>query len=147
MFSLYFSKHEFERSKTAKRLRIDNSLTHMASSNIQYLVDNLLHPLRKILMRPIHIKSGYRCPELNTAVRGSATSAHMIGQAADIKVDGMSAEELATYIVHHNLPFDQMVWYDVPRGGHVHISLSKPSDARQVLHAPKSGGYVRWSVK
>lgn len=147
MFSRYFSKHEFERSQTADRLRIDNSLTPSATSNLQYLVDKVLQPLRQSLMQPIRITSGFRCPELNIAIRGSSTSQHMKGEAADIKVAGYSAEELANHIVYSGVPFDQLIWYDVQRGGHVHIALSKPVDSRQVLHAPKSGGYVHWPTK
>ena len=147
MLSRYFSVQEFERSDTAKRLRIDNSLTHTAHKNLQYLVDNLLHPLRQSLMKPIVVTSGYRSPKLNAAVRGSATSQHMRGEAADIKVVGLSSEQLATFIVNSGLPFDQLVWYDVQRGGHVHIALSKPKEDQRLLHAPASGGYVRWSIK
>ena len=147
MLSLNFSKEEFESSATASRLRIDNSLTPSAAKHIQYLVDKLLQPLREHLRRPIRITSGFRCTELNTAIRGSATSQHMRGEAADIKVAGYSAEELANHIVNSRLPFDQLIWYDVERGGHVHIALSKPKPTKQLLHAPASGGYSNWSVK
>lgn len=34
--------------------------------------------------RPIHVNSGYRCPDLNAAVGGAPDSLHMKGLAADI---------------------------------------------------------------
>ncbi len=147
MFSKNFSDKEFERSDTASRLGIDNSLTPSVANNLQYLVDTVLQPLRQSLMRPIRITSGYRSPELNTAVRGSSTSQHMRGEAADIKVAGYSGERLANLIISSGVPFDQLIWYDVERGGHVHIALSKPVPSMQVLHAPKSGGYLNWTTK
>ena len=39
---------------------------------------------------PITITSGYRCPEHNAAVGGAEHSYHLLGQAADIRVEYMS---------------------------------------------------------
>ena len=66
----------------------------------------------------------------------------MSGEAIDIKVPGMSAQQLVTFIRNSGLPFDQLIWYDVARGGHVHVSYSQTrSNKRQVKYAPASGGY------
>lgn len=49
------------------------------------LVDQL-EELRRSIKRPIIITSGYRCPYWNERVGGAANSAHMLGQAADFKL-------------------------------------------------------------
>lgn len=43
-----------------------------------------LEALRDRIGTPIHILSGYRCPEHNRAVGGAASSEHLLGKAADI---------------------------------------------------------------
>ena len=57
----FFSLEEFTRSTTAKRLKIDNTPSDEVIRNIQYGVQMVLDPLRRILQAPIIITSGYRC--------------------------------------------------------------------------------------
>jgi zinc D-Ala-D-Ala carboxypeptidase len=53
--------------------------------NAARLAYTVLEPLRNTLGVPIKINSWFRCPELNTAVGGAATSEHLTGAAADIR--------------------------------------------------------------
>jgi hypothetical protein len=70
-----FSYSEFTKSDTAARKHIQNEITTFeVRDNIKALVDNLLQPLRDAWDAPLFINSGYRCPELNKAVGGVATS-------------------------------------------------------------------------
>ena len=55
----------------------------------------ILDILRHKLGKPVIITSGYRTPEWNKKCNGAKYSYHMRGMAADIKVNGMSAKELA----------------------------------------------------
>ena len=64
-------------------------------SNVQRLAENLQR-LRERLGRPVRIYSGYRTPDTNT---GSKRSQHLLGKAADIKVPGMSPEEVHAVIL------------------------------------------------
>lgn len=59
-----------------------------------YLV-SILDILRNKVGKPVIINSGYRTPERNKAAGGAKYSYHMRGMAADIRVDGMSAKEIA----------------------------------------------------
>lgn len=45
---------------------------------------NTLDALRRAADRPLHVVSGYRCPEHNAAVGGAPRSLHMRGMAFDI---------------------------------------------------------------
>lgn len=138
----YFSIEEFTFSKTAQRELISNVPDPRAMMSIRYLVRELLDPLREFLGRPVHITSGYRSKELNKLIRGAVTSQHMLGEAVDIKVRGMKAEELTEQIIRSGLNFGQLIWYSQNRGGHVHISLRDPLHQKQILCAPDRGGYV-----
>lgn len=142
----FFSWAELTASTAASRLGLDNTPTPEAQRAMQLLVANVLDPLRVGLGRKVRVTSGYRAPSVNQAVSGSATSQHMLGEAADIKVDGVSAEALASAIVALGLPFDQLIWYAPERGGHVHVSFTeKRANRRQTLHAPAGGRYVAWT--
>ena len=55
----------------------------------------ILSILRNKIGKPVIITSGYRTPEWNAKCNGAKYSYHMRGMAADIRVDGMSAKELA----------------------------------------------------
>lgn len=55
----------------------------------------ILDILRHKLGKPVIITSGYRTPEWNAKCGGAKYSYHMRGMAADIRVDGMSAKEIA----------------------------------------------------
>lgn len=59
-----------------------------------YLV-SILDILRNQIKKPVIITSGYRTPEWNKKCNGAKYSYHMRGMAADIRVNGMSAKEIA----------------------------------------------------
>lgn len=79
----YFTINEFCKSETAEKLKINNTPSKEIEKRIYKTID-FLNGLREAWGSPIRINSGYRCPELNKAVGGSKTSAHMEGWAADI---------------------------------------------------------------
>ena len=59
-----------------------------------YLV-SILDILRNHVGKPVIINSGYRTPTRNKAVGGAKYSYHMRGMAADIRINGMTAKEIA----------------------------------------------------
>lgn len=67
-------------------------------SQVVFIDDHLvsiLDILRNQVGKPVHINSGYRTPTRNKAVGGAKYSYHMRGMAADIRVNGISAKEIA----------------------------------------------------
>lgn len=85
----YFSINELTKSETAKKLGIDNTPSEKIKANLIRLINEVLDPIREAYGGPIRVSSGYRCKKLNTAVKGSKTSQHMYGQAADlVPIDG-----------------------------------------------------------
>lgn len=84
----YFTLQELLKSDTAKRKGIDNTPSFEVVDHLRELTGKILDPLRVAWGKPIRVSSGYRCPKLNDAVKGSATSVHMIGYAADLQTSG-----------------------------------------------------------
>lgn len=128
----FFSITELERSDTARRIGIDNTMPEDAKKNITVLVDKVLDPLREAWGRPIYINSGYRCPKLNKAVGGSVTSHHMRGMAADITTgNATDNRHLFQLIINLRLPFTQLI--DESNFSWVHVSLDPSNVKRQIL--------------
>ena len=90
--SKYFTLKEMTYSDTAKRLGITNQPSPLIIAHLNELMV-FLDELREAWGSAIKVTSGYRCPKLNKAVKGSSTSAHLAGYAADLQpVNGKMAE-------------------------------------------------------
>lgn len=81
----HFTWRELTQSAIAKRKGIDNTPSVEAYNNLKKLCIHILQPIRYLWNEPIIVSSGYRCPELNRAVKGVNNSDHIHGCAADIK--------------------------------------------------------------
>lgn len=95
-----FSLAELVASDTARRRGIDNTPSFEVVSHLEELCDNLLQPLRDAWGAPISVTSGFRCHKLNQAVGGVATSAHLMGYAADLQISDMKKfDEFVKFVV------------------------------------------------
>ena len=57
----------------------------------------VLQCIREYFGKAVTITSGYRTAAHNAAVGGAKSSQHLLGRAADIRVQGVSVEQLAAY--------------------------------------------------
>lgn len=138
-----FTLQEFTKSQTAERHGIDNTPNddHLAAAVA--LFENVVQPVRDTFGLTV-INSGYRGPELNRAVGGSATSQHCRGEAVDIEVPGVPNARVAHWI-EENLDYDQLIleFYKpgIPDSGWVHVSYrGDGSNRKQSLTAVREGG-------
>ena len=134
---------EFTKSDTATKLKIDNTPKGEHLESAKKLFENIVQKVRDHF-GPTVLNSGYRCPELNEAVRGSRTSQHCQGEAADIEVPGVANADVAQWVVD-NCDFDQVIleFYTpgIPDSGWVHVSYNSDGPQRkQVLTAMKENG-------
>lgn len=128
----YFTIDELCQSATARARGIDNTAPAEVTENLRALTVNLLDPVRELYGCPIIVNSGYRCPELNKAVGGAASSQHVKGQAADITTGKTGANKVLFDMIRaSDLPFDQLI--DESGYSWIHISYS-PRNRRQILH-------------
>lgn len=141
-----FSLSEFEKSNTALRLGIDNSIPEEYVLRLQGLAENVLQPVRDHF-GPVIVSSGYRSPELNKAIKGSSKSQHCSAEAADFEVPGVSNKEVAQWIVD-NCRFDQLIleFYDPedPNSGWIHCSFSLEYCRYETLTATKENGKTKY---
>jgi len=142
-----FKLSQLLHSDTATRNNITEQFTPTQDiiDNLKHLAINILQPLRDKLQKDFFITCAYRCPAVNKAVGGAATSQHMIGQAADcILADGNMI--LAKEIINANLPFDQMIIEGgtMAKPNWIHVSYSD-RNRREILHADFSTGTAVYS--
>ncbi|MDO4802505.1 MAG: D-Ala-D-Ala carboxypeptidase family metallohydrolase [Prevotellaceae bacterium] len=126
MKKINFELRELIRSNTAIKLGIDN-MPKAASiyQNLFELIIYLLQPIRDGVGIPIVISSGYRCPELNKAVKGAKNSNHLYGLAADIDCGKEANQRIFNWVAHNwkTLPVDEFILGK--DAGYVHVSLDK----------------------
>lgn len=82
----------------------------------------LLDAARAHFGSPAHIISGLRCPTWNNIQGGVANSQHMYGEAADVRIDGVSADALLAFFqsqpgVRYTYKINSTnVHMDIPKG-------------------------------
>jgi hypothetical protein len=79
--------------------------------------------------KPIMVNSAFRCAEVNKAVGSSDKSQHRRGCAADIRVPGMTPDEVVSAIIASGLPYDQVI-REFDRWTHVSIPNTEEADPR-----------------
>jgi zinc D-Ala-D-Ala carboxypeptidase len=127
-----FTLEELTVSDYAARHGLDNTPANEHLFNLRRLAA-FLESLRALLGKPISVNSAYRSPEVNAAIKGSKTSQHCHGTAADIKVAGMIPEQVVKRIIESTLPYDQVIreFSDPVRGGGwTHVSIPNIRDAK-----------------
>ena len=142
-----FSLGELTKSQTAERKGIDNSPSTEHQDNLKSLCEMILQPIRDHFGQVVSVSSGYRSPELCTAIGSKTTSQHAKGEAADFEIFGVSNKELADYI-DENLDYDQLIleyWKESdPNSGWVHCSYTNGSNRKQYLRAYKENGSTKY---
>ena len=76
--------------------------------------------------RPVLVNSAFRSAAVNAAVGSKDTSQHRLGCAADIRVPGMTPDEVVRSVMTAGLPYDQIIreFSDPEKGGGwTHISI------------------------
>ena len=94
--------------------------------------------------KPINVSSGFRSAELNKAIGGSPTSAHMDGDAIDFTVAGMGTLDICRYIIRSGVKFDQLIAEDSNGRQWVHISFA--SALRQQFLVFTNGQYTEGKI-
>ena len=136
--SPHFTLEEMTRSEYALRRGWPNDPEEKEIANLKRLAV-LLEQVRSEVNKPIVVTSGYRSPNVNSAIGGQKTSQHMFGCAADIRAVGLSPDDLMLSIVGSDIKYDQLIkefdsW--------VHISVPNDPNGKprmQCLIIDKSG--------
>ena len=142
-----FTLNELTYSATALRLGIDNEPSKEGILKLTLLATSVLQLLRDRI-GALRITSGYRSPELNTAIGGSNKSQHTKCEAVDIQyVKRGRMDNLLIYqaLIDLDIDFDQCILEfgdstktsDPTSPAWIHLSYKITDNRRQVLVAYK----------
>ena len=89
--------------------------------------------------KPVMVNSAFRSKQVNDAVGSKDTSQHRIGCAADIRVPGMTPDEVVRAIIAADLPYDQII-REFDRWTHISVTNTPDGKPRkQALIIDKTG--------
>ena len=77
------------------------------------------------------VNSAFRCKQVNDAVGSKDTSQHRIGCAADIRVPGMTPDEVVKAVIASGIGYDQVI-REFDRWTHVSIPNVDDAEPRQM---------------
>jgi hypothetical protein len=117
----------------------DNTPNEQERANL-VRVAGLLEQVKSTLGgKPIMVNSAFRCKQVNDAVGSKDTSQHRVGCAADIRVPGMTPDEVVKAIMAAGLPYDQLI-REFDRWTHISVTNEETGTPRgQVLIIDKEG--------
>ena len=129
-----FTLEELTFSATAKIRGIDNTPDENQKQQLQLLCTKILQPIRTKFNRPISVTSGFRSSALNAAVRGSKTSQHLKGEAADIVCANNKElwNLICNMIIRQEIFVGQLI--DEKNLSWIHISLPDSRHLNHFLH-------------
>ena len=118
---------------------LDNTPNESEIANLRRLAD-FLEQVKVVLGgKPIMVNSAFRSKAVNDAVGSKDTSQHRIGCAADIRVPGMTPDEVVRAIIASSLGYDQVI-REFDRWTHISVPNTKDmTPRRQALIIDKSG--------
>ena len=135
----HFTLDELTSSETAERNGWDNTPNDQELENLKRLAD-MLEQVKVVLGgKPIMINSAFRSKKVNDAVGSKDTSQHRIGCAADIRVPGMTPDEVVRKVIASGIAYDQII-REFDRWTHISVPSSMDTTPRkQALIIDKAG--------
>jgi len=89
--------------------QFDNTPNAAEIANLTRLAQFLELVKAKLDGKPIMVNSAFRSKQVNDSVGSKDTSQHRLGCAADIRVPGMTPDQVVRSIMSHGLYFDQII--------------------------------------
>jgi hypothetical protein len=118
---------------------IENTPNSSEINNLKRLAEFLEKVKVAVGGKPIMVNSAFRCKALNDAVGSKDTSQHRVGCAADIRVPGMTPDEVVKAVIATNLDYDQVI-REFDRWTHISVPNSPSGTSRkQSLIIDKQG--------
>ena len=134
--SLHFSLEELT---TTDHRQFDNTPNADELANLVRLAKFLEQVKTALGDKPVMINSAFRSEAVNTAVGSRNTSQHRIGCAADIRVPGMTPDEVVKAVIASGIGYDQII-REFDRWTHISVPNTKDmTPRRQALIIDKSG--------
>lgn len=125
--SLHFSLEELT---TTDHRQFDNTPNADELANLVRLAKFLEQVKTALGGKPVMINSAFRSEAVNTAVGSRNTSQHRIGCAADLRVPGMTPDEVVKTVMAAGLGYDQII-REFDRWTHISIPNNPEDKPRQ----------------
>lgn len=117
----HFTLEELTTTTTKySKLNIDTAKKHEDSI---YKLALFAEQVRAILNCPMTITSGYRCTELNTAIKGAKNSQHTKFEAIDFVTKKYTIDEIFNILKNSNLVYGQLIKEQSGTSKWVHVSM------------------------
>jgi hypothetical protein len=117
----------------------DNTPNASETANLTRLADFLEQVKEAVGGKAVMVNSAFRSAQVNAAVGSKETSQHRIGCAADIRVPGVTPDQVVKAIMAAKLPYDQLI-REFDRWTHVSITNDPKGNPRgQVLIIDRQG--------
>jgi zinc D-Ala-D-Ala carboxypeptidase len=118
---------------------LNNEPNELEIENIKRLAEFLEQVKTVLGGKPVMVNSAFRSKAVNDAVGSKDTSQHRIGCAADIRVPGMTPDQVVKAVLSSDLQYDQII-REFDRWTHISIPNKKDTPARkQALIIDKTG--------
>ena len=129
----------FEELTITDHRQFDNTPNVEETENLTRLAE-FLERIKIVLDgKPIMVNSAFRSEAVNNAVGSRNTSQHRIGCAADIRVPGMTPDEVVKAVIASGIGYDQII-REFDRWTHISVPNTKDmTPRRQALIIDKSG--------
>jgi hypothetical protein len=137
------SEHfSFEELTHTDHREFDNAPNASELANLVRLA-TFLEEVKVILgNKPVMINSAFRSKQVNDAVGSKDTSQHRIGCAADIRIPGMTPDEVVKAVIASDLGYDQVI-REFDRWTHISIpNTIETKPRKQALIIDKAGTRV-----
>ena len=116
----------------------DNEPNESETKNLQRLAEFLEQVKSLLGGKPIMVNSAFRSKQVNDAVGSKDSSAHRIGNAADLRVPSLTPDEVVKLVIASDLQFDQVI-REFDRWTHIAIPKEGETPRRQALIIDKIG--------
>lgn len=135
----HFTLEELTASEAADRNGWDNAPNEQELANLKRLADFLEQVKAVVGNKPIMVNSAFRSKLVNDSVGSKDTSQHRIGCAADIRVPGMTPDEVVKAVIASKIGYDQVI-REFDRWTHISVPNTEDAAPRhQALIIDKSG--------
>jgi len=119
--------------------QLDNTPNDAELANLTRLAEFLEQVKTLLGDKPIMVNSAFRSKLVNDAVGSKDSSQHRVGCAADIRVPGMTPNEVVQAVIASDLGYDQII-REFDRWTHISIPNSTHNTPRkQALIIDKQG--------
>jgi len=133
------SNFTLEELTITEHRKFDNTPNEAEKANLKRLAAFLEQVKGLLGGKPIMVNSAFRSKQVNDAVGSKDSSQHRVGCAADIRVPGMTPDQVVRAVIASKLQFDQVI-REFDRWTHISVpNTPEAKPRRQALIIDKTG--------